>query len=154
MPSSERCLPLRCWGLCGGVCYATSTKKARRIQEERKKRVRQLRDQMVAAATRVPRGEVLRDWFDRQPRLSWKLPQLWILGRRKYELYSSKRSDALLANSIHLNKDNRLLDLANGSGSQDIVYFNKYNPKHIDMIDATLTHHLICKKRIQENIMA
>ena len=49
-------------------------------------------------------------------------------------------SEALLsqvANPVNLNENSRLLDVANGMGAQDIYYFNKYKPKHIDMIDDT-----------------
>lgn len=68
-----------------------------------------------------------------------------------------KASEALLsqvADPVHLNESSRLLDVANGMGAQDIFYFNKYKPKHIDMIDVTLSHHLICKKRIEEGDLA
>ena len=63
-------------------------------------------------------------------------------------------SEALLsqvADPVHLDENSRLLDVANGMGAQDIYYYNKYKPKHIDMIDVTLSHHLICKKRIEEH---
>ena len=65
-----------------------------------------------------------------------------------------KASEALLsqvADPVNLNENSRLLDVANGMGAQDIFFFNKYNPKHIDMIDVTLSHHLICKKRIEKS---
>lgn len=68
-----------------------------------------------------------------------------------------RASEALLsqvADPVHLNENSRLLDVANGMGAQDIYYFNKYKPKHIDMIDATLSHHLICKKRVEEHGLA
>lgn len=74
----------------------------------------------------------------------------WVDANMNY-IQASEALLSQVADPVHLNKDSRLLDVANGSGSQDIFYFNKYNPKHIDMIDATLSHHLICKKRIQEN---
>mgnify|MGYP002803544033 CR=1 FL=1 len=64
-----------------------------------------------------------------------------------------KASEELLsqvADPVHLDENSRLLDVANGMGAQDIFFFNKYKPKHIDMIDVTLSHHLICKKRIKE----
>lgn len=64
-----------------------------------------------------------------------------------------KASEALLsqvADAVHLNESSRLLDVANGMGAQDIFFFNKYKPNHIDMIDVTLSHHLMCKKRIEE----
>lgn len=62
-------------------------------------------------------------------------------------------SEALLsqvADPVHLGENSRLLDVANGTGAQDVFFFNKYHPQHIDMIDVTLTHHLICKKRMQK----
>ncbi|CAB4015096.1 methyltransferase domain-containing [Paramuricea clavata] len=55
-----------------------------------------------------------------------------------------------VADPVQLNENSRLLDVANGMGAQDIFYFNKYKPKHIDMIDVTLSHHLICKKRVED----
>lgn len=65
-----------------------------------------------------------------------------------------RASEALLsqgADPVGLDGDSTLLDVANGTGSQDIYYYNKYKPKHIDMIDSTLSHHLMCKKRIEEH---
>ena len=74
----------------------------------------------------------------------------WVDGNTDYV----KASHALLsqvAEPVHLGEDSELLDVANGMGSQDIYYYNKYKPKRIDMVEATLSHHLICKKRVEEN---
>ena len=74
----------------------------------------------------------------------------WVDGNTDY----IKASEALLsqvADPVRLGEESRLLDVANGMGSQDIFYYNKYKPKHIDMIEVTLSHHLICKKRVEEH---
>lgn len=74
----------------------------------------------------------------------------WVDGNKDYV----KASEALLsqvADPVKLDASSKLLDVGNGMGSQDIYYYNKYKPKHIDMIDLTLSHHLICKKRIEEH---
>jgi ubiquinone/menaquinone biosynthesis C-methylase UbiE len=73
----------------------------------------------------------------------------WKDGNDNY-IKASEELLSQVADSVHLNENSRLLDVANGMGAQDIFYFNKYKPKHIDMIDVTLSHHLICKKRIEE----
>lgn len=57
---------------------------------------------------------------------------------------------SLAADAVGLNENSHLLDVANGTGAQDIFFFNKYKPKHIDMIDVTLSHHLLCKKRVEK----
>lgn len=74
----------------------------------------------------------------------------WVDGNKNY----IKASEALLsqvADAVHLGKDSKMLDVANGTGAQDIFFYNKYKPQHIDMIDVTLSHHLICKKRVEEH---
>ncbi len=74
----------------------------------------------------------------------------WVDANKDY----IKASEGLLsqvADPVGLGKDSRLLDIACGMGAQDIFYYNKYKPEHIDMLEATLTHHIICKKRIEES---
>lgn len=74
----------------------------------------------------------------------------WVDGNEDY-IKASEELLSRVADPVHLGKESRLLDVANGMGAQDIFYLNKYKPKHIDMIDVTLSHHLIAKKRVQEN---
>ena len=73
----------------------------------------------------------------------------WEDGNTDY-IQASQALLTQVADPVSLCEDSRLLDVANGMGSQDIFYYNRYKPKHIDMIEATLTHHLICKKRVEE----
>ena len=73
----------------------------------------------------------------------------WVDGNTDY-IQASEALLSQVADVVHLGEDSRLLDVANGTGAQDIFYYNKYKPKHIDMIDATFIHHLMCKKRIEE----
>ena len=74
----------------------------------------------------------------------------WADGNTDY-IKASEELLSQVADQVNLGKPSRLLDVANGMGAQDIFYFNKYHPKTIDMIDVTLSHHLICKKRIEEH---
>ena len=74
----------------------------------------------------------------------------WVDGNTDY-VKASQTLLSQVADPVRLGEDSRLLDVANGMGSQDIFYYNEYKPKHIDMLEATLSHHLMCKKRVEEN---
>lgn len=74
----------------------------------------------------------------------------WVDGNTDY-IKASHELLSQVADPVHLDSNSQLLDVANGMGAQDIFFYNKYRPRSIDMIDLTLSHHLICKKRIEEN---
>lgn len=74
----------------------------------------------------------------------------WVDGNTDY-VQASHALLSQVADPVHLGEDSILLDVANGMGSQDIFYYNKYKPKRIEMVEATLSHHLICKKRVEEH---
>ena len=74
----------------------------------------------------------------------------WVNGNTDY-IKASHELLSQVADPVKLNDKSRLLDVANGMGAQDIFFHKKYQPEHIDMIDLTLSHHLIAKKRVVEN---
>ena len=75
----------------------------------------------------------------------------WVNGNNTDYIKASHAMLSEVADTVFLNEDSELLDVANGMGAQDIYYYEKYKPKHIDMIDVTLSHHLMCKKRVEEH---
>ncbi|XP_065183309.1 erythromycin 3''-O-methyltransferase-like [Sycon ciliatum] len=74
----------------------------------------------------------------------------WTNGNKDY-IKAGHELLSQVADPVKLNGESTLLDVANGMGAQDVFFMKKYSPAHIDMIDLTLSHHLIAKKRMQDN---